>query len=72
VEVWSSIGTTFATDPSQATYRGRVTKAPFGQDFDGGDVGKKLTMWVRYVNKGGIHGAPLVGPWSDVLQSTII
>lgn len=72
VEVWSAIGTTFATDPAQATYRGRVTKAPFVQSFDGADAGKKLTMWVRYVNRGGAHGQPLVGPWSDVLQSTIV
>lgn len=71
-EVWSAIGVTFATDPSQATYRGRVTKAPFIQSFDGADAGKKLTMWVRYVNKGGSHGQPLFGPWSDVLQTTIV
>ncbi len=72
VEVWTAIGVTWATDPTQATYRGRATKAPFGQVFDGADVGKKLSMWVRYVNKGGVFGGALVGPWSDLLQTTII
>lgn len=72
VEVWSAVGTAFATDPSQATFRGRVTKAPFIQSFDPGDSGKKLTMWVRYVNRGGAHGQPLVGPWSDVLQAVVV
>jgi hypothetical protein len=68
VEVWLSKGTAFATGPDQCSYVQRSSKAPFTVEFVDGDQGKKCSMFIRYVNKGGNQGVARVGPWSDRLD----
>lgn len=72
VELWATVGTEVATDPSQASYKGTVTKSPFSMTFGPADVGKTLSLWIRYTTAGGTGGKNLVGPWSARFTSAII
>lgn len=66
MELWRFIGTTTPVGPEDATFNGLVTKQPFVQSFDAGDVTKKVWLWGRWVTRTG-----LVGPWSTALQTII-
>lgn len=72
VEIWAAVGTLPAIDPGQASYRGTVTKSPFGMEFAGSDKGKIVTFFARYTTAGGTGGKNLVGPWSAPLATTVI
>jgi len=69
-EVWINIGTAFATDPSQCSYYGLMSKTPFALAYDTGDSGKKITIFARWATKGCLAsgGAAQTGPWSDPVQ----
>lgn len=71
VEIFASVGTVFATDPSQASYHNGYSKSPVALQFGPGDVGKKLSIFARYATKGSYAGASLKGPWSAPLNVTI-
>lgn len=71
VEVWDSVGTVAATDPTQLSYRFQATKIPFVRVFESADRGKICSMAVRYVTRGGNGGVSKVGPWSAILPFVV-
>lgn len=72
VQLFASVGTTFATDPAQCSYVAQVTKSPTVQSFDAADAGKKVTWFARWVTKSGPGGQAQVGPWSDALNLVVM
>ena len=72
IEVWSSVGEVFATDPAQASYVATWTKSPNVLNFEAGQVGKKVTVWGRWVTRGGAGGVAQTGPWSTPLNFTVL
>jgi hypothetical protein len=72
IEIWRSVGAVPSTDPSQATFYTRWTKAPNVSTFDPPDVGKVCTYWARWVTQGGPGGAQQSGPWAPPLNLTVM
>ena len=72
VEVFRAIGVVAATDPSQASYAGTVTKSPFRQTFSSEDQGKKVTYFCRYATRSGPGGVSQPGPFSAPLVLSIM
>jgi hypothetical protein len=72
IEIWRSVGTVAATDPSQATYIGTWTKSPNVSSFAPGDVGKVATYWARWSTRGGAGGQSQTGPWSPSLTLAVM
>lgn len=68
VELIASIGTVFATDPSQCSPAGTWTRAPFQFQIDPTDAGKKISLFARYVTRSGPGGQAQAGPWSTPLN----
>jgi hypothetical protein len=66
MELWSTIGTSPAIDPSGASYLGLITKSPLAVDLDVADVGKYATYFGRWITRRG-----LVGPWSSPVSLTV-
>jgi hypothetical protein len=64
VEIVKSIGTVYATDPSQCQLEGTFTKSPFRIGFATEDTGKKVTLFARFTTRGGPGGRAQTGPWS--------
>lgn len=71
IELWTSLGAVFATDPEQCVYYGTITKSPNLLAFGGADAGKKLTMFARWVTRGGAGGKSVPGPWSAPLTTIV-
>ena len=71
-EVFLSIGTVAATDPTQCNYIGKRTKWPTTLSFDAGDVGKIATVTARYTKRNGTAGQEAAGPYADLISFTII
>lgn len=72
LELWIAKGTTPATDPSQATLYGSLTKSPAQIGFTSPDVGKFATYWGRWSTKSGPGGQNQTGPWSAPLTVAIV
>jgi len=64
VELVKSIGTVYATDPSQCQLEGTFTKSPFRVAIAGEDTGKKVTLFARFTTRSGPGGRAQSGPWS--------
>jgi len=71
VQVFASIGTAAATDPSQLSYDYTATKIPTTMQFASEDRGKVVSVAARYVTRGGLGGKSLVGPWSAITTFTV-
>jgi len=71
VEIFQSVGETFATDPDQCSFVNGFSKTPITLDFLAGQVGKKCTLFARYTTKGSYGGAALKGPWSSPLTFNV-
>lgn len=71
VEIVQSVGTVFATDPSQCSFVNGFSKSPLSLDFTSDDVGKKCTVFARYATKGSYAGPSLKGPWSAPLTFNV-
>jgi hypothetical protein len=67
-EVWASVGTVPATDPSQCSFSGIFTKTPL-QLPTGPQGGKVVTVFARWSNRSGPGGVAAVGPWSGPLTT---
>lgn len=65
MELWTSVGTITAPDPSDANFHSLQTKSPFFVDLDVADTGKVITYFARWVTRTGI-----VGPWSSGVSLT--
>lgn len=72
VQIFASIGETPSEDPTQASFVGVYTKSPFSVPQISGNVGLKSNYFARYVTRSGPAGVAQVGPWSSMLQATII
>ena len=72
MEVYRAIGVVAATDPTQATFNGIVTKSPFQQSFLAADQGKICTFFTRFNTRSGPGGNSQPGPWSNVLNVNIV
>lgn len=72
VELWRAIGTLPAIDPAQASYFGTITKSPNAIAFSGGDQGKTVTFFARWVTRSGPGGAAQAGPWSAPLTAIVM
>ncbi len=72
VELWRNVGTVPATDPAQCAFVGIVTKAPFGQSFAAGEVGKIATFFARFSTRSGPAGVAQTGPWSAPLTFNVL
>lgn len=72
VELWRNVGVTAATDPAQCSFVGIYTKAPFGQAFTAGEVGKIATYFARFSTRSGPAGVAQTGPWSAPLQFNVL
>jgi hypothetical protein len=68
IELVQSIGTVFATDPSQCALVGTYTKSPLRVGYVPEDSGKKVTLFARFVTRSGPGGKAQSGPWSLPLQ----
>lgn len=64
VEIWTSIGDTYATDPAQTNLRQIVTRSPFRLAYNLADSGKKMSLYARYTTRSGPGGVAQSGPWS--------
>lgn len=69
MEIFRSLGTTFATDPSQASYVATATKSPVVIPNEPADAGKKATYYARWTTRSGPGGIAQVGPWTPPLQT---
>lgn len=72
LELFRSIGTVAAVDPTQADYIATITKTPFSVSYDAGDVGKVATYFGRWVTRSGPAGVAQTGPWSAPLVVSVI
>jgi len=72
IELWRSVGTVPATDPSQCTFYGTATKSPFRSTFITADAGKVCTYFARWNTKSGPGGMAQTGPWSAPLSVVIV
>ena len=72
VELWRSIGTSAAVDPSQTRFVGTITKSPFSDSFEAGDVGKIATYFTRFATRSGPAGKAQTGPWSAALSFNVV
>jgi hypothetical protein len=66
LQLFANFGTVPATDPSQCALALTATKTPFQLDTTG-QAGKVVTMFARWVTRGGPSGLQQVGPWSSQL-----
>lgn len=64
--VFRTVGTTAASDPTNAPFLGFVTKAEFVSSFTSADDGKIATYFARWTNAKGE-----VGPWSAPVSMRI-
>lgn len=64
--VFRAVGTTPATEPTQAAFLSFVTRAEFVAHFDAADNGKTATYFARWTNSKGE-----VGPWSPAASMPI-
>lgn len=71
VQVFCSIGTMAATDPSQLAFVNSFTKIPLTLNFTSADRGKIASVAVRYATRGGIGGVAKVGPFSDIITFNV-
>lgn len=71
VEIFASIGTTAAVDPSQCDAQGTFTKSPL-QLPTGPTAGKVVTVFGRWVTRSGPAGVAQRGPWSVALVTSSI
>lgn len=71
-EVRQTIGTAPAVSPDAADFVDIWTKTPNTLNFLTGDVGKIVTVWMRWRTKGGPAGASQSGPWSTALSFAIL
>ena len=71
VEIAIAIGVAHTVDPNAATYVKTVTKSPFNLSFSSSDQGKNLTVFGRFVTRGGPGGEAQSGPWSAPLQTFV-
>ena len=67
-EVWASVGTVAAIDPSQCAFVGMFTKTPL-QLPTGAVGGKVVTVFARWANRSGAGGVAATGPWSGALTT---
>lgn len=72
MELWRTIATTPATDPSAAELVGIVTKSPANIGTSSGDAGKFATYFGRWTTRSGPGGVAQVGPWSAPLAVVIV
>lgn len=72
LQIFRSIGTTPASDPTTATYVDTWTKSPNTVGYDGTNVGKIATYFGRWVTRSGTGGQSAVGPWSAPLAVAIV
>lgn len=72
MQVWGSFGVVAATDPTQCTLLGVMTKSPFSLTFTTAQQGKIITLFARFVTRGGPGGQSQVGPWSAPLTTTVM
>jgi hypothetical protein len=72
VQVAQTIATIAATDPNAARVLTTATKSPFNVAYDPGDVGKMVTVWARFVTRGGPGGQQQAGPWSAPVSHVIV
>jgi uncharacterized small protein (DUF1192 family) len=68
MEVFRSVGTVHATDPTQAAYVATATKSPVVVPNDPADAGKKVTYFFRWVTRSGPGGLAQSGPWTPALN----
>lgn len=71
MQIYTSVGTEFATTPEQCSLQQVSTKSPGQLTFSGADAGKKLTIYARWQTRGGPGGVAQVGPWSDRVTTII-
>jgi hypothetical protein len=71
VELWGKYGSAYTADPSEASYLGRYGKSPVAL-VTSGQSGMHLSLFGRFVNKGGLQGQALVGPFGTPLQTIVI
>lgn len=64
MEVARSMGTSWATDPSQAAVIATATKSPVVITNDPADAGKKMTLFFRWKTRSGPGGLSQTGPWT--------
>lgn len=72
LEIYGSIGTVAATDPSQATYLARATKSPLQLNLGAGNSGKVVTLFARFATTSGPAGVAQTGPFSAPLVFTLM
>lgn len=72
LDLRQTIGTAPAVSPDDAKPVQTVTKSPTILSFSSGDVGKIVTIWGRWVTRGGPAGVAQQGPWSAPLSFAIM
>lgn len=72
MELWRTIATTAATDPSTAALVGIATKSPISVGTMSGDAGKTATYFGRWTTRSGPGGVAQTGPWSAPLAVVIV
>lgn len=64
--IFTTLGTTAATDPDASPFKAINTKTPVQLVYQSGDVGKIATTWARWFNQKGE-----LGPWSLPISQTV-
>lgn len=64
--IFTTVGTTVATDPDVSPFKALNTKTPTQLEFTSDQVGKIATTWARWYNRKG-----QLGPWSLPISQTI-
>lgn len=72
LELWRTMATAPAVDPSAAQLVGIVTKSPSAQGTNTGDAGKFATYFARWTTRSGPGGMAQVGPWSAPLAVVVV
>lgn len=72
LQLFAAVGVVQATDPSQASFVGTITKTPFINGFDSANRGKHATYFARWQTRSGAAGVAYVGPWSAPLDVIIV
>jgi len=71
LQLWASFGTVPAVSPAACDFALVATKTPFALDTTG-NAGKVVTLYGRWVTRGGPSGVQQFGPWSDQLVTAAI